>query len=203
MEIKVSGSRRGGVRSWLVEPYRQVKLGLVFLFLNLIFAALILSVFGYYVMDMYTAMAGLFELTNEEAGQILDKLQIPILVGGILMLAFVLATITVTVRYTHQIYGPLVSIQRFLDELIAGNKPAKIQLRSSDQLQDLAKRLNSIAERLVDDSRGGPLVPIHRLLDDLIAGRKPQKIQLREGDLYEDLAAKLNRLIEKDSTQER
>jgi hypothetical protein len=196
MEGKVTG-RRGGIRSWLVDPYRQVKLGLVFLFLNVVFSILILSVFGYYVMDMYDAMAALFKLSSEDASLILQKFQVPIIVGGILILVFVATTITVSIRFTHQIYGPLVSMYRFLDELLAGHKPSKIQLRSSDQLQELAARLNSVAERLVDDTRGGPLVPIHRFLDDLALGKKPEKIKLRDGDLYGDLAAKLNRLADK------
>ena len=198
MESKVSSSgRRGGINSWLVEPYRQVRLGLVFLLLNVVFSIMILSVFGYYVLDMYDAMTGIFKLTGSESGQILDKFQVPIIIGALLLGLFVVVTIATSVRYTHKIYGPLVSIQRFLDELLAGRKPNKIKLRASDELQDLVVRLNSVAERLVEDGRGGPLVPIHKFLDDLTAGKKPEKIVLREGDLYGDLAVKLNRLADK------
>ena len=39
--MKQSGRRRGFV-SWFVEPYRQVKLGLIFLLLNFVFAGLTL-----------------------------------------------------------------------------------------------------------------------------------------------------------------
>ena len=37
--MKQSGRRRG-FKSWFVEPYRQVKLGLLFIVVNLVFSAL-------------------------------------------------------------------------------------------------------------------------------------------------------------------
>ncbi|MEZ4744234.1 MAG: hypothetical protein R3B45_17580 [Bdellovibrionota bacterium] len=190
-------SRRGGIKSWLVEPYRQIKLGLLFLLLNLLFAILIFLVFGYYVIDMYDAMSGIVKLLSLEQGpQMLKKFISPMAVGGGVVIAFVIATLILSIRYTHQIYGPLVSIQRFLDELLAGKKPKRIYLRSSDQLQELAEKLNSVAERMVEDGREGPLVSIHRFLDGLIEGKSVKKIQLREGDPYYELAEKLNALAD-------
>ncbi|MCI5129819.1 MAG: hypothetical protein D3907_15345 [Candidatus Electrothrix sp. AUS3] len=106
-----------------MEPYRQVKIGLIFLLLNLIFSVLILGVFGYYTFDIYSTMSAVFKLTPTEGQQILAKFQIPVIMGSVLMVVFVFATLIVSVKYTHQIYGPLVSIQRFLDDLLTGKHP--------------------------------------------------------------------------------
>ena len=193
----VQKGRRRGFRSLLVEPFEQVKLGLLFLLVNTLFAVLMLGTFGWYVWDIYKAVSVYFQLSHQESELALAKFYLPVGIILGLVLLFVATTLYVSIRYTHEIYGPLVSIHRFLDDLLGGRKPPTITLRESDQLQDLAGKLNNIAERMIEDNRGGPMVAIHRFLDDLNSGRKPTPLALREGDHYRELAAKLNALSEK------
>jgi len=190
------GRRRGFV-SWFVEPYKQVRLGLMFLLVNFAFSALIVGVFGYFVLDMYDAVVTYFKLSGAESAMTQQKFGVPIAIGGALIVLFVLTTILVSVRYTHEIYGPLVSIHRYLDEILGGRAPSPINLRESDQLKDLAGKLNLMAERLVTDNRAGPLVAVHRFLDEMIEGKNPQPLKLRDNDHFFDLAAKLNKLAAK------
>lgn len=187
-------SRRRGFASWFVEPYTQVRLGLMFLLVNFVFAAIFVLVFGYYVFDMYETVVTYFKLSGQESAVTMEKFSVPIVIGGILIAVFVITTILVSVRYTHEIYGPLVSIHRFLDDLLAGRNIAPIHLRESDQLQDLAEKLNNVAERMLTDHRAGPLVAIHRYLDDLIEGKEPTPLKLRDQDHFAELATKLTLL---------
>lgn len=190
-------SRRRGFRSWFVEPYIQVKLGFLFLVLNFVFAGLILGIFGYYVWDMYQAMAVYFHLSSEQSAEILAKFKVPLIVGCGLVLSFIAFSILIAVRYTHRIYGPLVSIHRFLDELQQGLKITPLVLRESDQLKGLAEKLN----RWADQERSGGrkvsnLTPIYRYVDELLAGKEPAPLRLREYDEYHGLAQRLNELGE-------
>lgn len=141
-------TRRRGIRSWLVDPYLQVRLGLFFIVINLIFAALTLATFLYYSWDMYVSIASYYELTSSQSTVAFEKFKTPVMIFGSLTLAFVIITLVVSIRYTHRIYGPLVSIHRYLDGLLAGEKPATLKLRESDQLKELAEKLNSLAARL-------------------------------------------------------
>jgi len=145
--MKQTGRRRGFL-SWFVEPYKQVKLGLAFLFINIVFALLIFGVFGYYLYDIFEAISVYFQMSGQESRVTLQKFAVPVAMGGSLILLFVVTTILVSVRYTHRIYGPLVSIHRFVDDLLAGKKPKSIQLRESDQLKDLANKLNALADQI-------------------------------------------------------
>lgn len=185
------GRRRGFV-SWFVEPYKQVRLGLMFLLVNGVFSALIIGVFGYYVLDIYDAVVTYFKLSGAESQVTMQKFGVPVAIGGALILLFIITTIMVSVRYTHEIYGPLVSIHRYLDEVLNGRTPGPIQLRESDQLKDLATKLNQMAERLVKDDRAGPFVQMHRYLDEILEGKKPSPIKLRDNDHFSDLARKIN-----------
>ena len=187
------GRRRGAI-SWFVEPYLQVKLGLMFLVVNFIFAGAIGFIFWFYLWDVYNAVSVYFNLTGGQNNEILEKMSQPLFIGSGLIFAFIVTTIMVSARYTHRIYGPLVSIHRFLDDII-NNQPAKpLLLRESDQLKDLASKLNQIAQLHIDDQRLIALKAIHRWLDEELAGQSQGPLKLREGDAFVDMAEKLNRL---------
>ena len=194
--MQPSGRRRG-FKSWFVEPYRQVKLGLMFLVLNLCFAGSILGIFGFYVWDIYQTMAVYFQLSDSQSAEILEKFQIPILVGIGMIFVFVTMSISLSVRYTHRIYGPLVSIHRYLDDYLQGAPLTPLVLRESDQLQELAEKLNKVVALNPSDRRQSTLRPLFRFLDDLLDGRQPEPIKLRDTDQFHDLAERLNKLREK------
>ncbi|MDA9951000.1 hypothetical protein N9D31_00360, partial [Oligoflexaceae bacterium] len=188
------GGRRRGFKSWFVDPYRQVKLGLMFIIVNLVFAALIFGVFGYYIYDIYQSILSYFEISNVQAPEMAGKFSVPVIVSGALIFLFVVVTILISVRYTHQIYGPLVSIRRFLDDLVDGKSPSPLQLRQSDQLKEVANKLNAVGERLGDGRIQAPLMGVHRFLDQMIEGKTPDPLTLRDSDNMRELVEKLNTL---------
>jgi|688.fasta_scaffold48283_4 hypothetical protein len=139
--------RRGGVRSKLVEPYFQIKLGLMFIIVNLCFAMLFGGVMWWVLSDVFAAVKTYFDLTGGDAALTMGKLSTPLILVGVLVLAFVATTFYVAVHYTHKIYGPLVSINRFIDEMVEGRSPSKLALRDGDELQDLVLKLNVLADK--------------------------------------------------------
>lgn len=139
--------RRGGVRSKLVEPYFQIKLGLMFIIVNLLFSVLFAGVVWWVLSDVFESVKTYFELTGSDATLTMGKLSTPLILVGVLVLAFVATTFYVAVHYTHKIYGPLVSINRFIDEMVEGRSPSKLALRDGDELQDLVLKLNVLADK--------------------------------------------------------
>ena len=183
--------RRRKFLSIFVEPYRQIKLGLMFLILNFIFSFAVLAVFGYYLLDVYNTMKIYFGLSAGQGNQILGKFSIPIWTTSSIIALFVILTLLISVKYTHAIYGPLVSIHRFLDDVLGGRPLKPLVLRESDQLQDLAKKLNLLAERS-GDHRKVPMLTVYKYLEELIQGQNPASLRLRESDQFEELINKLN-----------
>jgi nicotinamide riboside transporter PnuC len=139
--------RRGGVKSMLVEPYVQVKLGLIFIIINLVFSILIFSVAGWYVWDVFNAISTYFQLSGQQSSLAFAKLQTPLTIIAILVLGFIATTLYFAVSYTHKFYGPMISINRFLDDVLEGRKPKLLALREGDQLQDLAIKLNQLVDK--------------------------------------------------------
>jgi hypothetical protein len=190
-------SRRGGLLSWFVEPYRQIKLGLMVLLSNLVFSVLIMGIVFYYLWDVYSTMVGYFDLTQAQDTEVMTKLGWPLTIVAGLIILFIITTILITVNYTYQIYGPLVSIHRFLDSVLEGTPVRPLNIRESDQLHDLAVKLNRLAEMVGTDNRRSSIAAIHRALDQLVQGQSAQPVEIREADQYADLVKKLNLLIEK------
>ena len=145
----IRASRKKGLSGWLVEPYKQVKIGLIFLLVNFLFAALFLGVFGYIILDMQETLITYFKLDPEQVKQVTSKFSWVIIVGVALMIMFIITTILVSVQYTHKIYGPLVSINRYLDKVAEGTDYGKpLKLRDGDQLQMLALKINNAIEKI-------------------------------------------------------
>jgi hypothetical protein len=141
-----SKGRRGGVRSKLVEPYFQIKLGLMFIIVNIIFSALIAGATWWILSDVFGAVKTYFDLTGNDAALTVGKFSTPMIMIAAIVISFIGTTFYVAVHYTHKIYGPLISINRFVDELVEGKAPQRLSLRDGDELQDLASKLNILAD---------------------------------------------------------
>mgnify|MGYP001245131158 CR=1 FL=1 len=190
-------AKKGDKRSKiLIQPYQQLRFGITFLILNFIFTCLLFGTFTYFMWDMYEAILGVFELTNNEGVLSLQKVIKPVLVSLFFCLLFIFMTLYYSARYTHQIYGPLLSIKRFLDEIINGEKPTHIRLRKNDQLQTLVKRLNLIADKFVYPSNVESVQAILNCLDALKEGKVAKKISLSKNDALYEVSLKVNDLID-------
>jgi nitrate/nitrite-specific signal transduction histidine kinase len=79
---------------------------------------------------------------------------------GALLVTFIVVLFVVVFRSTHKYYGPLVSIERFVDQIAEGDYSKRVVIRRSDELQRLAARLNLMAQKL--EERHGVLVERRR-----------------------------------------
>jgi hypothetical protein len=181
----------------LIEPYQQIRFGLMFLFLNFIFSALVLGVFGYYMWDMFSAIRELFLLKDPQLQMVASKFAVPAAIGLTLVIGFVIATFYFATHYTHQIYGPLVSIRKFLDQIIAGDNPQAIRIKKTDQLQDLVSRLNIIAQQYSESSNLSSIKKLSDYVDSIKSNQKIPAPNLNTNDPLYELSKKLEKLANK------
>lgn len=180
-------------RRLFIEPYRQLRFGIMFLGLNFVFSCAILGVFAYYLLDIYGAIVEYFKLDPLESGMTLSKLGVPFGVAAALILVFIGLTLYFSAYYTHQIYGPLVSIRRFLDQVLRGESPAPIQLRKKDQLHDLVGRLNGLARQL--EQKTDSIESVNQYIESMIHGEEPMALPvLPTTDPLHTVVAQLERL---------
>jgi hypothetical protein len=70
-----------------------------------------------------------------------------------LFLAYTILSFFLSLVMTHRIFGPLVPIKRYINELKSGNFDAQLILRKHDHMKDLAEELKSLAAVLKQKSR--------------------------------------------------
>ena len=143
--------RERTLRSILVDPFRQIKFGIYMIGTSLVFILVSAFMFWHAFDDQYNQLITIFKVVDPEelwelrlndvfkANAIRIIIFFLVFLGGMFTLAFYL---------THRYYGPLISIERFLDDLTDGNYKSRVSIRSTDELQELVRKLNHLASVL-------------------------------------------------------
>ena len=63
-------------------------------------------------------------------------------------LVYVLVNLCISIYYTHKMMGPGVALTRQINDLLAERYDRRLVLRKGDSFQDVAARLNELAEKL-------------------------------------------------------
>ncbi len=141
-------AKRRTLRAYLVEPFKQIRFGLHVVSVSLTFA----GIFAYLFMDayreQYQQVFEMFQVADQTAvlqNDIFLKNQAKIIIA---IVAFIAITLFVVVRRTHRMYGPMISMMRFVSELKRGNYAVRINIRERDDFQKFVTELNALAEEL-------------------------------------------------------
>jgi sensor histidine kinase YesM len=67
------------------------------------------------------------------------------------ILVFAAFNFWISIRFSHRIVGPLIQIQRILDQAIRGRNGSRIQLRSDDYLHEVGDRINILLDKIEKD----------------------------------------------------
>ena len=141
-------AKRRSIRAYLVEPFKQIRFGLHVAGVSLTFVAILGWLITRAFYQQYQQVIDLFQVADSAA---LVENDVYFRNGGVIALTLVLFVATmlvVVVRRTHRMYGPIVSILRFVTELKRGNYAVRIHVREKDDFQTLVMRLNDLAETL-------------------------------------------------------
>jgi methyl-accepting chemotaxis protein len=119
-----------------------------------------------------------------------------IVVGPLSLLALVAAWIFFSLRRSHAVVGPIANITRIINEFAKGDFSARVKLRTQDQLQDIARALDTMAENLAVRERILNEKLIHRIQaakEDIYENTSIKKAYAILADLEEDIS----KIIEK------
>lgn len=138
--------------SKMIEPYRQLKFGLLFLLTNLIFSSLIIGTMIYFLWDIFSTMKIYFDLIGQEEALSFNQLLTPLSIVIFLTLSFIATTFYLSIRYTHKFYGPMLSIENHLEKMIQQEPVTPLRIRKEDELQGIAIKLNLLLKQRNDKS---------------------------------------------------
>ncbi len=144
------------LRSTVIEPFKQVRMGLYMLSLSLSFLVLVAYMIVSAFVDQYRHVMEIFNVVDPETRWELvtnDVFYSNAYKIGVLFLIYIVLSLILVFRMTHKVYGPLVSIERFIEQMGAGHYEKRLVIRKGDDLQRLASQLNKMASML--DRRHG------------------------------------------------
>lgn len=157
MSHKKSHHSKRSYKSIVVEPFKQLKLGIYVIAISFTFSVLVAFVFLNAFFEQYQHVMKIFQIvdpkmqwemmTNDVFYQNAVRL-------GILLLAFVVITLVVVFHVTHKYYGPIVSILRLVESVRQGDYSQRIDSRKGDALEDVVKELNHMTE-VLEHRHGG------------------------------------------------
>jgi signal transduction histidine kinase len=107
--------------------------------------------FVYTFYQQYQHLMGIFNITDAK-----DQLELVTndifyhnaIKIGVLLIGYIVGRFILVFKLTHRYYGPLVSIERFIEEMTKGKYSFRVKIRQKDELQRLANRLNDMADAL-------------------------------------------------------
>lgn len=145
-----SSSRRS-LRSIVIEPFKQVRFGLYIVGVSLVFAIVGGYLFYLGFSEQYQQVISIFNIVEAElqwevlTNEVFFRNAIII---SLFLTSYVVFIFWIVFVITHRYYGPMVSIERFIDQLADGQFQLRLKVRQKDELQGIVGKLNNLAENL-------------------------------------------------------
>lgn len=137
--------------SVLIEPFKQIKLGLYVMGVSIAFLVLASLLFVMAFTEQYQHVMDIFKVVDPDQKWDLvvnDVFKMNAMKLAALFVAYIAILFTVVFKMTHRYYGPLVSIERFVSQISEGDYSRRVIIRKGDELQRLVSLLNTMAARL-------------------------------------------------------
>jgi HAMP domain-containing protein len=135
----VKEQKRRRLKNILISPESQIRYGAIYLAVTIV-ANLAVTAFG---LNLY------YYWVNDSGG---GTSLLAMIIGGcvVVTLAMYAFAFFLGLMVTHKIFGPIVPIQRTLNQLKAGEYSARVTLRKADEIQMkmLAESINELAAQL-------------------------------------------------------
>lgn len=138
-------------KSTLIEPFKQIKFGVYVIGISIGFVIATSAMFLFAFYQQYQHLMGIFNITDMKTQMELvtnDIFYANVARIAALFVGFIVLMFWVVFKLTHRYYGPLVSIERFVDEITEGDYARRVKIRKGDELQRLTDKLNRMATAL-------------------------------------------------------
>ncbi len=112
-----------------------------------------MAVILYISHDVFRAFADIFiDMHGDEGGIVLESFQASvstlIYISLVYAVIFSIVLFICTIMLTHRFYGPATALKKQLKKMQEKDFNSKVNLRKFDELKDLAKEVNQLADSL-------------------------------------------------------
>jgi HAMP domain-containing protein len=142
---------RRNFKSLVIDPFKQMKFGLYVIGISIMFLAIFSYLFVDAFTDQYQHVMGIFNVVDPNLKWELvtnDVFKANAIRVGVFFTLYISVLFWVVFRLTHRYYGPLISIQRFVNQMKNGEYHQRCTIREKDELHTLVNSLNEMADAI-------------------------------------------------------
>lgn len=158
----MGGKPKRRVRNFLLQPLLQVKLGLYAILLSALFVLTIVFLMYNNFADFLDSVIKLTDVETEVRELSSEHWRGTRLWIFVCSGVYLLATIAISVLYTHRLVGPTIAFRRHVRNLREGKYQSRTYLRKGDAFMEVAEELNRLSEQL-EKGQYKPTVNINAL----------------------------------------
>jgi methyl-accepting chemotaxis protein len=142
----VSGRPQRQMRNFLLQPRMQVQLAGYLIVLSLVFTAAVLGILHSQFVRLQGQLTMLLGAGVDPVVSNVFQETVGWLVAAVLI--FLIASLALSVVFTHRMVGPTYAFRRHIQALARGDLEAETKLRDQDAFQEVADDLNALSAAL-------------------------------------------------------
>jgi hypothetical protein len=151
----MGGKAKRRVRNFMLQPLLQVKLGLYSILLSMLFAIALGAILYHNFHGLVGSIVLLTDAEDEVNDLFMDYWRGTQIWIYLCFFIYLLATVLVSVLYTHRLVGPTIAFRRHIRSIADGRYNARTYLRKGDAFAEVAEELNRLSE-IMERTRGQP-----------------------------------------------
>lgn len=132
----------------IIRPRQQFKYAFILVAGGILAQSIVIGVVAYFIHSTISNVIDTHHLDPEIGQMITQSITLSMSILMVVAVAFALVAVLIGVKLSHRIYGPLVPFARHIEQLKTGNYSVRMNLRKTDDMNELKDALNSLAETL-------------------------------------------------------
>lgn len=143
---KGGGKMKRQLRNFLLQPLLQMRIGLYAIVLALCFSIALGAILYANFADLISNVLLMTDAQDEVREIFMSYWHNTQLWVYLSFFIYLMATVTISVLYTHKLVGPTVAFRRHIRSLMDGRFTARTYLRKGDAFAEVAEELNHLSE---------------------------------------------------------
>lgn len=148
------GKPKRRLRNFMLQPLLQVKIGLYSILLSVFFAIALGAIVYYNFAGLISSIVLLTDAEAEVKDLFMQYWKDTQLWIFLCFAIYLLATVSISVLYTHKLIGPTIAFRRHIRSISEGRYNARTYLRKGDAFSEVADELNHLSEVMEKRSQG-------------------------------------------------
>lgn len=148
------GKAKRKAKNFLLQPLLQVKIGLYAIILSILFSIAMFAILWSNFSGLINSIVLMTDAEDEVREIFMQYWKGTQLWLYLTVAIYLIATVGMSVLYTHKLVGPTIAFRRHIRSIAEGRYNARTYLRKGDAFAEVADELNRLSE-MMERSRGG------------------------------------------------